>query len=246
MKYFPIVLLIIGNLLLRVNSTQAQENIIKVAPIKLAIATGAFAYERVLSDQLSVGIHTHIRFRTNLGERVLTFINDRQSNNRFSANQLSLGGTTFTPELRYYPGGEAPRGFYLNPFVRILTYKSILETSYTGDFGDVTEVESKIRLLTGGPGFSIGYQFLIGDQWTIDWHGGLGLTVGIVRHTGTVTNGAIQTSIQDIVDEANLFIEENLPINWQLNLQDEVSLRFTAPGAIWPVVRSSLSVGYAF
>ncbi|MEM7659604.1 MAG: DUF3575 domain-containing protein [Bacteroidota bacterium] len=246
MKFLKLFLLTISSFAWTMNLAFAQENVVRVAPFKLLQRTGALSYERVLNDQLSAGLSAHFRFPAQLGENFLTVINEQDSTARFSADQLSLSGFTLTPEIRYYPGGEAPKGFYVNPFARLMTYKSVLETSYTEGVGDITEIESKIRIITGGPGISIGYQWLITENLTIDWHGGFGLTFGVVRHTGTVTNGEISGTLQDAVDEVNLFIDENLPINWTLEIQDEASLRFTAPGVVWPVLRSSLSIGYAF
>jgi hypothetical protein len=200
----------------------------------------------VIGDQASVGFGTNIFLKTDITGGAISLLTDLDSTGRVAANTANLSGITFTPEYRFYPSGEAPKGFYINPFVRILTYKTALDVAYTDNSGDITDVESTFRLLTAGPGLSVGYQWLIADRITIEWNGGAGLTFGVIRYKGSIADGQLGSDPQEFLDELNMYIQENTPIGRELTLQDADALKFTLPGAVWPVLRSNLTIGFAF
>ncbi|MEM7371516.1 MAG: DUF3575 domain-containing protein [Bacteroidota bacterium] len=233
-------------LLLCVSSALTQHNVVKISPLKLAIRTFAISYEHTFTDKIAVGLGTNFFLRTDFNEGLAGSISNLDTTGNFSSTAINLNGFTFTPEFRYYPGGKAPQGFFLDPFVRFLQYKTAVDAVFN-DNAEVSNIESNFRFRALGPGFSLGYQWIIAERFSIEWHGGLGITFGAVSHTGTILNGPIQNDIQKYVDELNLYIQEEIPfIDQEISLEDINTLKFRIPGVTWPVFRSGLSFGVAF
>lgn len=236
---FPLLLICISSIL-------AQHNVVKVSPLKLAIRTFAVSYEHVLTDEIALGIGTNFFLQTDFNQGLAGTISNLDTTGNFSSNAINLNGFTLTPELRYYPEGKAPKGFFLDPFVRFLQYKTAVDAVFN-DNSEISNIESNFRFRAFGPGLSLGYQWIIAERFSIEWHGGLGVTFGAVSHSGTILNGPIQNDIQKYVDELNIYIQEEIPfINQEITLDDLNSLKFRIPGVVWPVFRSGLSFGFAF
>jgi hypothetical protein len=91
----------------------------------------------------------------------------------------TYGGFAITPEFRFYPSGDedqgAPHGFYLAPYLRYAKYNLKQTVSYTDDDNKTYSAEAKQTYGGVNGGLMIGYQWIIGDHFSIDlWIFGLG------------------------------------------------------------------------
>ena len=224
----------------------AQQNVIKVAPGKLTSRSLALTYERVLSDNKTVSVDLHSFFPRSPRGQLQSAI-DAYNSDTFNISNLGLSGFTFTPAYRHYFGGNAPRGFYFSPFARFFQYTGTWNVDYQGVDQQVM-VDGRLRFRGLGGGLSLGFQFLIAERISVDWHGGLGVTLAGLRHRGELdTQNVLPQDIQDFEDQINAYLDENIGfINKRVNFDDGLAANFRIPGIIWPVLRSSLAIGVAF
>lgn len=138
-------------------STYAQQNVIKANLFSVIIKTGSFFYERALDDTKSLQLGFYYT--------------------GFSVGDTKFRGFGITPEFRFYPGEEAPSGFYLAPFLR---YQSLsLSADYYDDVTGQLE-EGSATLSTFGGGLLIGNQWLFGDVVALD------MFIGPAYNTGSL------------------------------------------------------------
>ena len=137
----------------RISESSGYSNLIKINPLSLVAATGSFAYERVINEQMS-------------GQ--LGFLYTRYSGRVTGGRTLS--GFAITPEFRYYLTGTAPQGFFVAPFLR---YRR------TSLVGDVTvqgrTFEGTLQMNNFGGGVLVGGQFVLGER--LSFEGFIGPTV---------------------------------------------------------------------
>lgn len=119
------------------NRSEVPKNVFKVNPLSLGVLTASVAYERAFSPTMSGQLGFFYTFP------VITIASTQ------------FGGFGITPEFRYYLSmNEAPRGFYLAPYLRYqrfkLTYTSEDPESYQTGKGTFT---------------AFGGGVLIGKQW---------------------------------------------------------------------------------
>lgn len=223
----------------------AQRNVVKFTPLRLAVGSLNGAYERVLSDHVSLGLGANASFL--YGNSDFVFDTEVIEGSNFAYSSSDLNGLTLTPEAKIYVGGNAPRGFYLNPFVRYLGYTQTGSGTYTGSAGEVSSVNLRTRFSGGGAGFGIGAQWLIADMISIDWYGGLGLAVTGVGVSAT-GQGALFNDAQAFVDEINAQIDQIPFVGPRFDVADIVDneLRARAGGIPFPILRTGLAVGIAF
>jgi hypothetical protein len=156
-----------------------KKNVIKWNPMEYILPhTITLSYERVLQDNMSL-------------------------NTNLSFNSVSVGGATngvnaseyytifgITPELRFYVKHDAPRRFYVGPY---LTYKQV---NYGGDvndgLGNSGSISGRFNIIGGGA--MLGYQWLIGGAFALDINTGFGyyhLSSGDIKYN--YNNGTVQT-----------------------------------------------------
>jgi hypothetical protein len=137
----------------RISESAVHNNLIKINPLSLIAATGSFAYERVINEQMS-------------GQLGLLFT---RYSGRVTGGR-TLSGFAITPEFRYYLTGAAPQGFFVAPFLR---YRR------TSLVGDVTvqgrTFEGTLQMTNFGGGVLVGGQFVLGER--ISFEGFIGPTV---------------------------------------------------------------------
>ncbi|RMG66702.1 MAG: hypothetical protein D6722_14495 [Bacteroidetes bacterium] len=226
----------------------AQQNVIKLAPGKLAAGNLALTYERVISDNGSLSIDLHSLFRREVDGNLAEMIDWGNSTGELNLSNLGAGGFTLTPSYRYYFGGKAPSGFFLTPFVRYFHYGATVDILYEGADQELVDLDSRFRFRGLGGGLGLGFQFLIADKVSVEWHAGGGAALAGLRHNGDLqTQNVLPEDIQAFEDEMNAYIEENIPFtNKRIDLIGDNSADFRIPGLLWPLFRSSITVGYAF
>ncbi len=154
-----------------------KKNIIKTNLTSFFLATFHLNYERVINQKVTLQLGAYYTFWGNGG----IFSNNNNSNNNNNGN--GLYGFGITPEIRYYPNGVAPIGFFVAFSPRFQYYVDSYESyNNNGQFG-----LSETKTATLGAGFIVGRQWLIGDAISLDLY--LGPSVnGVISRNVTGYN----------------------------------------------------------
>ena len=159
-KFFAFLLIAILTIGLA-SQAQAQQNVIKLNPLSLAVLTGNVQYERAINNAMSVQLGF---FYTGFGFDV-------------GDGRWSYSGIGLTPEFRYYvtnSAKDAPRGLYVGPWVRYQNFSTKIEDNISNE-------EGKISVNSIGGGGILGYQWLFGDAFALDLFMGPGFTSGTAK-----------------------------------------------------------------
>ena len=144
-------ILFASGLLLAAGSASAQDNVVKVNILSPLVKTGSFFFEHKLSSSSSVQLGA-------------LFTN-------WSVADTKVSGFAITPEYRFYlsESKEAPRGFYVAPFVRYqnLTLKNSYEAyDYSNNTSQTQTDEASLN--TFGGGILIGHQWIFKQRFSLD------------------------------------------------------------------------------
>ena len=146
----------------------SSKNLLKVNLLSLPLRNLSLGYERQIGRKVTAGLGIRIMPNGGLPLRstISNAIDDPETDRQL--DNLKIGNIAFTPELRFYMGKEAMRGFYLAPFARISSYS--VEMPFEFDVNGVTEViplNGKLKTVTGG--LLIGSQWRLGGKMYLDW-----------------------------------------------------------------------------
>lgn len=113
-----------------------EKNVLKINTLSLIIGTGSIFYERELTDNIS-------------GQMGVAYLNYNISDTKFR-------GLILTPEVRFYPKGNAIDGFYVAPYMRYQDF------SLKGDGGGEATYSNI------GGGILLGRQWVTNSGFTMD------------------------------------------------------------------------------
>lgn len=245
MKFLRPILLALATLFTVVPAV-AQNHVIKITPGKLLgpVNNLQLGYEGVVSEKVTLGVDLKIAFPSSATD--IPFDLDTLAvgeSGTFETFGLSSGWSV-TPQVRFYLGKSgAPKGFYLNPWLRFFRYSLDSEVVWTEPAGD-SDIDAQFTYGGFGGGFNIGWQWFLGDAFVIDWNFGLGALPTRLGISGSVT-GPLADDVQEFIDEVNNQLDEAPLISGQFE-GDAGSLQGNTNYFIMPVFRSNLSIGYAF
>lgn len=227
--------ILLGVLITASAALKAQDNVVKLNLLALGVTNVSLQYERVLGEKTSVALGGSFLIPTSAG--AVTGGLDE------SFTDVSFSGFAFTPEFRLYLGKkEAPRGFYIAPYLRYSSYTLKSNTTFNyvdaTTFGTVTEsVEYKGSYSLFAVGPMIGAQWLINDAISVDWwifgfHAGSGTLKGSAEFDfSTLTQSEIDQVINDFAGEDVIVTD------------DKIEAKIKVPGF---GLRVGIAVGYAF
>lgn len=247
-KVFNIALGIVFMLLLVFpKSTHAQYryNVIKITPIKLGIQRAlAFSYERVFHEKQSVGMGFLGVFPWNaLNTAGLVGINS--SGDRWELETLRFSGLTLSPEYRFYLMEDAPEGLYAGVFGRYFQYKATTSLNFDLDANTTGNLLADFRFRGIGLGVEVGYQKVWDNGFTFDYHLGAGAAFAGLRLQGQL-NDVLPDQIEDAITQVNDFLNQIPILNVVVPNQENLAVNTPVAAGAWPILRSSLSIGYAF
>jgi hypothetical protein len=119
------------------------------------VRTLSLSYERGLNSNMSLQFTGNYLFGYTIED------DGAGSTTKFS-------GYGFVPEFRYFPSGNALKGFFVSPFLR---YR---HTSFTSETPSLN-LEEKATLNQIGGGLTVGAQWIFGDVISMELHGGPGV-----------------------------------------------------------------------
>ena len=164
-------------------AAQAQTSAIKLNVTSIAVATANVSFESKIGEKSSFQIGA---FYTG-----------------FSINDTKFRGFGITPELRFYPGGDALHGFFVGPYLRYQNF-NLSSPSYTyNSNGSTTATTDEAKLNTFGGGVNLGYQWVFGEHFVLEPFLRLGYSGGSVKvnsgsdtfNTGSFTGGSVLPGI---------------------------------------------------
>ena len=214
---------------------QISENVIKIHPLNYIYGSLSLGYERALDEKNSIDIGIGIPIEKPFyGELAKAVINDE-----YTVDESTVSNFHLRAAYRHYTGKQlAPKGFYLEPYLKYQTLKPYLK-GWSGD--DDGELEGKYSSFVGG--FQIGYQFLISKTVTLDWYF-LGFEAGIgnIDFTGKSSTN-LEKYKQDIENGVDgvPYYGDKIKVE---TVDDHIEV--TAKNMFMPLFRSGFSLGIAF
>ncbi len=150
-----------------------KKNIIKTSLTSFALRTFHLNYERVVTQKITVQLGAFYSFFG--GNSINGSTNDSNT----------FGGFGITPEIRFYPKGVAPMGFFVGVSPRYQRY-TFKESNNNGGTGSETTATAF------GSAIIVGGQWIFGDVISLDLYGGPSLnTVNIKNSSGSQNNLSI-------------------------------------------------------
>lgn len=135
-------------------------NVIKLKPLMLAFQMVSVQYERVIGNNSNMSLASDVN---------ILFYSASLSGSSVTNVTQTITGFGLSPEFRFYPGGNAPRGFFLGPYVTYFGMGIKMEGTGSGG-GRATAELTGINAVGGGA--LIGWKWLIGDVFSIETHVG--------------------------------------------------------------------------
>lgn len=132
------------------------QNVVKVKLFPMIFSLFTLQYERTIKENMSVACDLSFLRRTTS----TTDINGGETSTTISAYGLS-------PEFRFYPSGDASRGFFLAPYATYLNMG--IKGEYTNSNGSKGTGEISGITIVGG-GVLLGWKWLIKDAFAIETH----------------------------------------------------------------------------
>ncbi len=231
---------------------QAQRSAVKLGLGGLFVTAPNLRFEQAVGDRMSFQITGSYKFPSTIATG--------QVGDGLSLTDASISGFAIIPEFRFYFGkGNAGtiKGFYLAPYLKYHRYGTSTTTSfdYTNPQGELLQLSPDLNLALGtfGGGLQVGYHWVIGEHFSLDWHF-LGFGVDVHRMN---FNYDFERDDLDLKDVAKFIRDEynaNAGAGNEIDITDEdidqlpingnsikSSFPFTLPG-----FRAGISIGYAF
>lgn len=144
------------------------DNYLKINVPALALKNISLQYERPVGQQISVALNVRYAPTSDLPfkQAFKNIIDDDEVSKQIDG--LRTGNFVIAPEVRYYTGGQAGRGFYVAPYVRYARYTAELPFKY--DYNGTEKIfplSGSLNAFSGG--VMIGTQFKLSRLLYLDW-----------------------------------------------------------------------------
>lgn len=218
-----------------------RDNMVKLNVLPLTFGSISADYERVISHKTTIGLNLTLmpqRKPPMLGI-FESIIDDEAATNQLKNAKIST--FSVSPQVRFYLGKSAYRGFYIAPFLRYASHSLEIPVEYIYNNQEETVViDGSINAFSGG--ISFGAQWQLSEKIYLDWtiigplYGG---------HKGTLSGQKSLTSeeVHEVEKALNDF--EGLPYvdyTHEVN-NDGVTIKTKGP---WAGLRIALAIGYRF
>lgn len=231
--------------------SEAGKNLIKVNLFSLPLRNVSLQYERPVAKKISVAFGARLMPEGPLPlMSVAKKIAKRDNIDDDISDQLDnfrIGNFALTPEVRFYMGKQALRGFYIAPFARYATFDVTLpfdlETEDANNQVTTERIDMKGDLSTIAGGILIGAQWKLSKMVYLDWHI-VGPHYGKAK--GNLSGNKNMTQAEQ--DDLRLLLaelEDDIPF---VKLESNVNasgaqIKVNGP---WAGIRTGLSLGIRF
>jgi hypothetical protein len=220
------------------SNTYAQQNIIKWRPAALGWNNIDLSYERVINEKSSFAVKVGFMVPLDIVAPYSNYLDQQATQNGASSTGFTMtkgfvNGFSILPEYRFYTAKEAPKGFYVAPYLKL--WRGAMGANVQDSALNPYDIVASLNIL--GAGVGIGYQWVIADVITIDWNFlGLGADAYILNATVTGPNYAdVSQQIQDSGNASNVIISGAGNIT-----------SITSTPTILPGLKTNFSIGYMF
>jgi hypothetical protein len=226
-----------------------KNNIIKINLFSLVINNYNLTYERKIGKKFtaSAGFRYMPKSTIPFKSTIENFIASPDVN----INDVKIGNTAFTGELRWYAGKKAMRGFYIAPYFRYANFGASLpvENPSNDPANNLTYApvifDGKVTSFSGGLMFGVQYNLsksLVIDFWILGAHVG--------KSNGVLTASNIQPGMdQATQDDLQLTLNDLQsagPFSFDGKVLSANSAQIKSSGP-WAGIRAfALSLGYRF
>jgi|AntRauTorckE5430_2_1112549.scaffolds.fasta_scaffold02695_3 hypothetical protein len=226
-------------------TVQAQQNIAKIGVGSIFNRTLNLEYERILTNKTTIFGEIGYQFPVDIPSAAVDFTEDAGSTNALTVTDGKYNNFYVALEYRIYTGGEAAKGFFVAPYLKISNYSVDVNGTYNNDNNGFVDVPAEVNLgyFATSIGGQLGYQWIIKDKVTINWSF-VGLGVGFNRVSAGFTaqdNDVFEAWEQDVND----FLAD-FPGSYQLESDNAARTIDAAATVVLPAARASLSIGYMF
>jgi hypothetical protein len=214
-----------------------QENVIKLGISGVAYGDFSLSYERKVATKSAINF-TFGYINPNVS--LLGSSLPQHSSTKVGLSELYDGFHT-SLDYRFYVGKkEAPKGFYLAPYLRYFGYKFLVIDEIDGDYFKVNSHISSIGL-----GFQMGYHWIVYDKISIDWYF-LGLGAEYVMPKAVYTTDSKNFNYSSIVDNVVAVFDGWGYFQKRLKTTTSNNNMTAKLHTLFPGIKAGLSIGYAF
>lgn len=221
-------------------SSVQGNSLVKINLLALPLRNFSLSYEHKIARKTTVGLG--FRFMPKGGLPLQTSISNLidDPDTERQLDQFSTGNIAFTPEVRFYLGKEAMRGFYIAPFARYSSYTASLPFEFDVNGSQQTmPLSGNLNTLTGG--LLLGAQWKLGGKVYLDWwmlgpqYGSANGTIDGKRALNVQEQQALRDELQDLEIP---FAETTTSVD-----ANGAALDIKGP---WAGLRAGLSLGIRF
>ncbi|HQS53138.1 MAG: DUF3575 domain-containing protein, partial [Sphingobacteriales bacterium 39-40-5] len=221
-------------------STDSGNSLLKVNLLSLPLRNFSLAYEYKIGRKVTAGLGVRIMPKGGLPMRnaISNAIDDPEADRQL--DNFETGNVAFTPEIRFYMGKQAMRGFYLAPFARISSYTA--EMPFEFDVNGTTQtmpLSGKLNTFTGG--LLLGAQWKLGGKVYLDWWM-LGPQYG---SSNGLLDGKKTLNAQEQTELRNELQDLDIPFAETTTTVDANGARLDIKGP-WAGLRAGLCLGIRF
>lgn len=226
------------------SNTLDDKNILKVNLLSLPFKNIHVQYERAFSNKMSFALGVRMMPKSGIPFKN-TIISLAEDDDEL-VNQIDNFKTSnfaITPEIRFYMGKKALKGFYIAPFARYSKYTVSMPFEYTDDNNNTNTIDLSGDLTTFTGGIQFGSQFKLSKAVYLDWWI-LGPQYG--TSNGNVDGKkALTQEEQDDIRESLEDMTADLPLIKATYQVDGNGVRGNIKGP-WGGVRAGLALGIRF
>ena len=146
------------------------KNIVRWNLSSMALGNYHFTYERAISRKISLSIS--YRFMPTGTIPFNSYFDNNFQSSDVKFNEIRVGNSAITPEIRFYLGKGNLKGFYLAPYLRFSTFNASTPVRYTSTTGGVPldktgDFTGKVTATSGG--IMLGWQFNLSKKLLLDF-----------------------------------------------------------------------------
>lgn len=149
-------------------ASNSGKNLVKINLLSLPLKNYSLGFEHKLGKKITAGLGYRFMLNGKLPmlSKIKTLVDDPETTDQL--DNLSMSNSAISPEIRFYLGKQAMRGFYLAPFSRISNYKIAVPVEYEEN-NVVKSIPMNGDLKTITAGLQIGAQWKLGGKVYLDW-----------------------------------------------------------------------------
>ena len=229
------IILFVGFLLLWTGTSAQDKNHISIDPFLPIFGTYQIQYERLLNDNMSLGVS--LGFKTSSGIFEVSGIDG----NRITTNDFNFKGIKLLPEFRWYLQNTAAGlfGFYVGTFTKYQNFKDDISGIYLDSNQMQNNIAINAKVRTFGFGLEVGYKLKIREHFYIDFLiAGPGITTNKIKLTEEqAIPDEFYDDLSDALKEYGFF--EWLNPDFRINGNQDTDI-------VLPAFRYGVKIGYTF